>query len=97
MIQVQILVGDLLIWGHRCHVMSHHVMMSLEHPGSLRSPTVFYTDSRPKRARDMGMLSLRLSRLNALNDKQQSQLVSPRDLNLRSNVDLTFQGHHANI
>ena len=53
---------------------------------------LFANKSHLKRARDMDMISLCLSRNEALTDIQHGLLVLSPDLELRSNVALTFQG-----
>ena len=42
----------------------------------------------------MGVVSLFLSCHDASTDMEHDLFGSPRDLDLSSNVDITFQGHH---
>ena len=66
------------------------------HEGHLASPVFFLgNNSRFKRARDEGVVSL--SRHDTSTDMLHNLLGSPRDLDPRSNVDLTFKGHHTYV
>ena len=57
----------------------------------------FANNSGLKRAADMGVVSLCLSCQAASTDMQHDLLSSTCDLDLRSNIDLTLQGHHVYV
>ena len=84
MIQVQILVGGL----HKCYLGSDDVIRGHQQ--------VFANNSQLKRSTDMGVVSLCSSCQDASIDCNLTYLdqhVASRDLDLRSNIDLTSQGH----
>ena len=85
MILVQILVGNL----HKGHLGSNDIIQG--------NQQVFANNSRLKRATDTCMVSLCLSCQDESPDVQHALLGSTCDLGLRSNFDLTFQGHKIHV
>ena len=63
----------------------------------LRSPTIFANNLRLKKARDVKVIPLCLSRHSASTDMQLDLLGSSCDIDRRSNFDLIFQAHHAYV
>ena len=82
MLQAQILIGD----PHEGN------------PGSAEVNKDFFANNwRLKRVGDTGVVSLCLSRHEASTECNSDLLGSPRELDLKSNLDLTFQGHHTYV
>ena len=63
----------------------------------LRSPAGFGWYLTIEKARDVGIVALRLSRHDLLTAMQQELLAASHDLELRSDVDMTFQGQNSYI